>query len=409
VTTPLRFLHVTTFYPPYSFGGDGAYVHRLAHALATAGHEVDVLHSVDAYRLFHPAEPELAWPSHPGVTVHGLRSSRPWLTSLAAHQAGRPLFQTRDIQSVLDRRPYDVVHFHNISLFGPGILEMTPAAARPLTLYTTHEHWLVCPTHVLWKFNERACERPDCLRCTLHAKRPPQIWRYTGAIARATARVDLFLAPSRFTARMHAERGFSRPFEVLPLFVDLDGRDHRAGPRPHERPYFLFVGRLERLKGVETLIRALRSGPEADLLIAGTGADESRLKALASGDARIRFLGAVAQPDLGPLYAHALATCIPSLTYEIFPTVALESLARGTPIIAHDLGGLPEIVEDSGGGIVYRTDEALMAAMRRIIDEPALRREMGGKGASAVTKLWSRDAHLTRYLSVIDRTRGGRV
>jgi glycosyltransferase involved in cell wall biosynthesis len=307
---------------------------------------------------------------------------------------------------VLDRRPYDVVHFHNISLFGPGVLGMTPAAARPLKLYTTHEHWLVCPTHVLWKFNERACERPECLRCTLQARRPPQLWRYTGAIERAAAHVDLFLAPSRFTARMHADRGFCRPFEVLPLFVERDDRNHRAGPRPHERPYFLFVGRLERLKGVETLIRASRSGPEVDLLIAGTGADESRLKALAAGHPRIRFLGGIAQPDLGPLYAHALATCIPSLTYEIFPTVALESLARGTPVIAHDLGGLPEIVEDSGGGIVYRSDEALVAAMRRITDEPALRLEMGNRGARAVTEHWSREAHLTRYLNLIDRTKG---
>jgi len=409
VTAPLRFLHVTTFYPPYSFGGDGAYVHRLAHALAGAGHEVDVLHSIDAYRLFHPAEPEIAWPSHPGVTVHGLRSGSPWLTSLAAHQTGRPFLQARDIQSVLDRGPYDVVHFHNISLFGPGVLSMTPAIGRPLKLYTTHEHWLVCPTHVLWKFNERACERPECLKCTLQARRPPQIWRYTGALDRATAEVDLFLAPSRFTARMHAERGFSRPFEVLPLFVERDDSNHRAGPRPHARPYFLFVGRLERLKGVAALIRASRSGPEADLLIAGTGADESRLKGLAAGDPRIRFLGAVAPRDLGPLYAHALATCIPSLTYEIFPTVALESLAQGTPVIAHDLGGLPEIVEDSGGGIVYRTDEALVAALRRIVDEPALRLEMGHKGARAVTERWSRDAHLARYLNLIDAAKGKRA
>jgi glycosyltransferase involved in cell wall biosynthesis len=408
VTPSLRFVQVTTFYPPYSFGGDGAYVHRLSHALADAGHEVDVLHSVDAYRLFHPAEPDIAWPSHPGVTVHGLRSRTPRMTSLAAHQTGRPLLQTREIQSVFNRRPYDVVHFHNVSLFGPGVLGLTPAGARPVKLYTTHEHWLVCPTHVLWKFNERACERPECLKCTLQARRPPQFWRYTGAIAREAAHVDLFLAPSRFTARMHAERGFARPFEVLPLFVEPDLTDHRPGPRPHERPYFLYVGRLERLKGVEVLVRAARPGPDVDLLIAGTGSDESRLQALAGGDQRIRFLGGVTQRDLGPLYAHAIATCIPSLTYEIFPTVALESLARRTPVIAHDLGGLPEIVEDSGGGIVYRTAEALADAMRRMHEEPALRREMGDKGARAVSERWSRDVHLTRYLELIRGVRGGK-
>ncbi len=60
---PLRFCMVTTFYPPYHFGGDGVFVYRLTQALAERGHSVDVIHSVDAYRLQHPAEPEVAFHS----------------------------------------------------------------------------------------------------------------------------------------------------------------------------------------------------------------------------------------------------------------------------------------------------------------------------------------------------------
>ena len=55
----LKFLHLTTFYPPYSFGGDAMYIYRLCHALADERHQVDVVHSVDAYRLLHPAPPEV--------------------------------------------------------------------------------------------------------------------------------------------------------------------------------------------------------------------------------------------------------------------------------------------------------------------------------------------------------------
>ena len=58
---------------------------------------------------------------------------------------------------------------------------------------------------------------------------------------------------------------------------------------------------------------------------------------------------AVPRARLGPLYGHAVACCIPSVTYEPFPTVAIEAFARRTPVIAHDLGGLTEIVTDSGG------------------------------------------------------------
>jgi glycosyltransferase involved in cell wall biosynthesis len=303
----------------------------------------------------------------------------------------------------LNARRYDVIHFHNISLFGPGILALAPAGPPPIKAYTTHEHWLVCPTHVLWKFNERACERPDCLRCTLQAKRPPQLWRYTGLLGQASAHVDLFLAPSRFTARMHRERGFDRPFDVLPLFVDVPDDDWSEAPLPHPRPYFLFVGRLERLKGVDVLLRAAAAVPDADLVIVGAGSDEPRLKAMASSSPRVRFLGAMPQTALGPWYGHALACCIPSLTYEPFPTVAIEAFARRTPVVAHDLGGLTEIVEESGAGILYRTEAELVAGLRRIAADTDARTLMGERGHRAVSERWSRRAHLAQYFALLDR------
>ena len=410
MSEPLSFLHVTTFYPPYSFGGDGAYVHRLAHALADAGHRVDVVHSIDAYHLFHPDEPTVEWPSHERVTTHGLRTRTKWLTLIAAHQTGYPIFHLKEIQSILAGGRYDVIHFHNVSLFGPGVLSLEPPGRRPLKVYTTHEHWLICPTHVLWKYNSRPCERPECLTCVVRAGRPPQLWRYTGALGRAAASVDLFLAPSQFTAEMHARRGFGGRFDVLPLFVDVDADDWRRAPRPHERPYYLFVGRLERLKGADTLVRAMAAVPEVDLLIAGSGSEEDRLKTMASSlTSRVRFLGDVPQRDLGPLYGHALACCIPSLTFEVFPTVAIESMARGTPVIAHDLGGLTEIVEQSGGGVLYRTDEELIDALRRVAGEPSLRASLGERGRRAAASLWSKQAHLTRYFTLLDRAGASRA
>jgi hypothetical protein len=71
---PLNFLHLTTFYPPYSFGGDAMYLYRLSHALGDAGHQVDIIHCIDSYHLLHPAEPGIAFVGHPNVTTHGLRS-----------------------------------------------------------------------------------------------------------------------------------------------------------------------------------------------------------------------------------------------------------------------------------------------------------------------------------------------
>ena len=401
---PLNFLHLTTFYPPYSFGGDAIQLYRLCHALAAEGHHVDVIHCVDAYHLLHPADPPLQFAEHPNVVRHELRSPYKGLSPFLPQQSGQPWLKRDAIDAVLRERPYDVIHFHNISLLGPGVLAIEPPQGKAVKMYTTHEHWLICPTHVLWKFNSRPCEKPDCLRCTLQAKRPPQLWRYTGLLDRMARHVDQFVAPSRFTARMHAERGFSQPFAHLPNFIDRVDDDWRnPAPRPQDAPYFLFVGRLELIKGLQTLISVWDRVPQCDLLIAGTGAYEPELRAMSSGKPRIKFLGPLSQKDLGALYHHALACIVPSVTYETFGLTTVEAFARKTPAVVRDLGALPEAIEESGGGFTYRTDEELLAALGRIADSPVLRTDLGQKGYDAFVRLWCREAHLDGYVGHLER------
>ena len=401
----LNFLHLSTFYPPWSFGGDAIYIHRLARALGDDGHHVDVVHCRDAYDLLHPAPVPAAFADHPNVHVHALGTPLGRLGPLLAHQSGRPLLKTRQIADLLRRRQYDVVHFHNISLLGPGVLAIETPGATPVKLYTAHEHWLVCPTHVLWKFNREPCEQPQCLRCTLHARRPPQAWRYTGALDRAARHVHQFIAPSRFTVRSHAQRGFGPPMTALPYFVDRADRDWQVpGPRPQERPYFLFVGRLEAIKGLQTLIAAWARVPDFDLLVAGAGEYDEVLRAQAAGNARIRFLGHVPQDGLGALYVHAVACIVPSLVYETFGIIVIEAFMRKTPVIARDRGALTEIVEDSGGGILFRTEDELVAAVTRLGRAPEERQALGQRGYDAFLQCWSRQAHMPQYYALLEQT-----
>jgi glycosyltransferase involved in cell wall biosynthesis len=404
MSRPLNFLHLTTFYPPYSFGGDGVQIYRLAHALGDLGHQVDVIHCEDAYHLLHPAPPPIGFADHPNVRRHGLRSGYGALSPLLTQQTGMPWLKSKAIDEVLRSRNYDVVHFHNISLLGPGVLSIAQPEDRAVKLYTTHEHWLVCPTHVLWKFNRAPCDKPECFRCTLAAKRPPQLWRYTGLLERAAQHVDRFLAPSNFTMQMHAERGFSGAMACLPNFTDRADADwQEPAPRPHHQPYFLFVGRLELIKGLQTLIALWPRVPDCDLLVAGTGEYEPELRALAAGNPRIVFLGALPPSALGALNYHALACIVPSITYETFGLTSVEAFARKTPAIVRDLGALPEVVRESGGGFVYSTDEELLEAMGSLARSPALRAELGEKGYSAFLRLWTREAHLSMYFDFLKR------
>ena len=365
--------------------------------------------------MLHRNPPEIEYAEHPRVRRHELRTFTGGLSPLVAHQTGRPLVTSGRIREIFAAKRYDVVHYHNISLLGPGVLRFGPAGGGALKMYMTHEHWLICPMHVLWKFNRRPCEKPDCIRCSILGSRPPQWWRYTDLLARAARNVDQFVAPSRFTVRMHAERGFPQPVAHLPYFVDRSDPDwQRPAPRPQEKPYFLFVGRLERIKGLQTLIGLWqRHGPGYDLLVAGSGKFENELRAQAAGNPRIRFLGALPQSELGALYYHALACIIPSITFETFGMINIEAFSRKTPVIARDLGALPEIIEDSGGGFIYRTDEELLTAIHAIGGTPGLRTELGEKGYQALLRWWTMEAHMKMYFEflreIAERKFGGRA
>jgi len=100
----------------------------------------------DAYRPRVREQP-IAQSEQDGVVVHRLRSPFGMLSPMITQQTGWPGVKTSHLRAVLDC-DFDVVNFHNISLIGgPGILEMSRA---PVTLYTLHEHWLPCPTHIFW-------------------------------------------------------------------------------------------------------------------------------------------------------------------------------------------------------------------------------------------------------------------
>ncbi len=401
---PLNFLHLTTFYPPYSFGGDAMYLYRLSHALAEQGHHVDVIHCVDSFHLQHPGEPKIRFAEHSNVVRHELRSPYKSLSPLLTQQTGRPYLKYDTINKVLALRPYDVIHFHNTSLLGPKVLEIQSSHGRAVKLYTTHEHWLICPMHVLWKFNSRACEKPECLQCVIKGKRPPQLWRYTGLLDECARHVDQFVSPSRFTAQMHATRGFSQPVAHLPYFIDqVDDDWQNPGPRPQEKPYFLFVGRLEIIKGLQTVIPLWREVAGHDLLVVGSGHHSAELQQLAADNPNIRFLGAKSQKELGALYHHAAAVLVPSITYETFGIIIIEAFARKTPVIVRDLGALPEVVQDSDGGFVYRTDAELLDAIRQVAGNPELRSRLGQNGYEAFLKYWRREAHMKLYFEFLTK------
>jgi glycosyltransferase involved in cell wall biosynthesis len=179
--------------------------------------------------------------------------------------------------------------------------------------------------------------------------------------------------------------------------VDLAPRDVAAPP------YFLFVGRLEKLKGLQNLIPLFKEYPHAQLWIAGTGTYEAELREQAAGCPNIRFLGFQSGARFQELYRQAIAVVVPSVNYEVAPPlVVLEAFRQQTPALVWNIGSMPEIIEDSGGaGFVYEDIADLREKMDRLCADRALRDELGMRGYRVYMEELSVDAHLAGYFAVI--------
>jgi len=399
----LRFCMLTTFYPPFSFGGDAIGIQRFSRALTGRGHSVTVIVDTDAYNVLSPTpDPELT-PSTDGVEVIPLGSNYRKLSILLTQQTGHPVMQGKNIKRLLDEGQYDVIIYNNISLVGgPGLM----ACGDALKLYMAHEHWLICPSHVLWRHGRELCTGRECLRCVLHYRRPPQLWRYTGLLDRQQRHIDTFIAMSEFSRNKHREFGFPRDMEVVNYFLPDTGKAAPAtvDESPHDRPYFLFVGRLEKIKGLDDVIPVFNDYDQADLLIAGDGEYTGTLQNIAQGNPRVQFLGRIAPDELDKLYRHAIALIVPSVCYETFGIILIESFRQGTPVLARRIGPFPEIVARSNGGLLFDGPTDLADTMQQMQSDPEFREQLANHAREGFLKNWSEDAVIPRLLEVVHNT-----
>jgi len=285
---------------------------------------------------------------------------------------------------------YDLIHAH---------YWLSGVAARSL-----REVWgvpFVQMFHTLGHMKNRVAQRPAEMESDLRLHAETELMREADRIIAATL--------AERTQLQWLYRADVSCVEVIPPGVDLNlfyprpsiEAKARIGVKPNDK-LLLFVGRIEPLKGVETLLRAMailhRKGlpgyHHLCLSIIGGDAEESpslknvemqRLKHLRAelGIADlVTFLGAQDQDALPNYYAAAEAVVMPS-HYESFGMVALEAMACGTPVIASEVGGLAFLVRDGQTGfhVPDRDPEALANRICEVLTDPALRSRLGEQAA----------------------------
>jgi len=189
------------------------------------------------------------------------------------------------------------------------------------------------------------------------------------------AYVSRYLCVSDFVAGRLQAQGFPAA-KLLTHYIGIPLDGMIAPRRRSVQAPFLFVGRLVAKKGVDVLIAAMRilaeTGPDIRVEIAGDGPEAGRLRDLAAGLTTVSFLGWQTPEQLTGRLANCSAMLVPSREAENgdcegLPTVVLEALRAGVPVIATAHAGIPEIIRDGETGLlVPETDPAgLAAAIRR--------------------------------------------
>jgi D-inositol-3-phosphate glycosyltransferase len=219
------------------------------------------------------------------------------------------------------------------------------------------------------------------------------------------------------------ERVFVVPPGVdLSMFQPIDRTEARRKIGYRSGRLLLFVGRLERLKGVDVAIRALallrdRSHDDVRLLVLGEDSrrsddesEKSRLKAIALSEGvqdRVDFLGSVAHHELPYFYSAADVCVMPSYS-ESFGLVGLEAQACGTPVVGSDVTGLRSVVRDEVSGylVAGHNPAAYAEKIGRLLENPELAQQMGRRGRLLAQRFsWGRTADrlLPLFDAVIER------
>ncbi len=384
----------------YVRGGSDRYFFSLGELLEKQGHHVIPFASSQTQN-----QPTV-WSKY---FPEGVNFEKPSLRDISRFIYSAPAAKAID-RLVRDNQP-QIAHLHiYYGQLTSSILSPLQNAGIPV-IQTLHEYKLVCPIYSMishgevcedcqgqnfWKAVIKKCNRGSLSRSVLSA-----VEAYVSQQLGAVDLVDHFITVSDFQRRKLIELGV--PKEKLTRvhnFIDISD----VVPTQKQGEYFLYFGRLEKLKGIFTLVEAAAAIPDVPLIILGDGNARQELEAWIEerGITHIKVLGVKKGKELQEFIANSICSILPSEWYENCPLAVLESLAYGRPVIGTNIGGIPELIIDGVDGFIIPPQDTIELRARLVYlaqhRDEAL--EMGAKGREKVKTQFCAEKHYREILDV---------
>lgn len=305
----------------------------------------------------------------------------------------------------------DLAHLHiYYGQLTSSILTPLKRAGIPI-VQTLHEYKIVCPVYSLMSDNKicQACNGSNfwqatikrCNRGSIPRSLLSTIESYASHILGAVSKIDRFIAVSDFQRTKLVELGIPQEkITTVHNFIDLSN----ITPSQEVGDYFLFFGRLERYKGIFTLIEAASTLKDTPLLIVGDGNDRPEIEQIIEkqGLKHIKLLGFKQKEELQQLIKGSICTITPSEWYETFGLTLIESFAYGKPVIASRIGGMTEIITDGVDGYLIEPGNILelRSRMEWMSQNKAQALQMGSLGREKVAQKFNSKLHYQKLMKV---------
>ena len=366
----------------YQNGGSETYIFKLGEELQRRGHEVQYFGMEHEGRIV-------------GNRLECYTSNMDFHTGklkklLYPFRIVYSLEAKRKMGMVLRDMKPDVVHLNNINFqLTPSVIYAVRAyekktGKRVKIVYTSHDYQWGCPNHMMRIPSTGricfACRDGHFGNCSknrcIHNSRVKSL---LGTIEakfydkrRTYSMVDTIICPSEFMKKqLDTNPLLEKKTVMLRNFIDEDAG--KAVKRDTAKDYVLYFGRFAQEKGTQTLLKACKALPWIPFVFAGSGP----LQDLVDQTGNVTNKGFVTGDALKELIAGARFSVYPSEWYENGPFSVMESLVYGTPVLASDLGGAPELVQAGTTGEIFRGGdvEELTEHIKTLWENPELCRQ----------------------------------
>lgn len=393
----MKILHVMKTFAP--IGGVETYVLKLLPWLEKFGHE-----NVVIYQQEHPQKPSAAHCAAYHIPI-------------AENDGHGSEHQRRHIATVVERERPSVVYLHDV--YDPGIIRQVSELV-PCVGYV-HIFYPVCPGLAkLHRRTDQACQRaygwgcvPNIyLRRCASARHPRSVYhimRQTHHYLSLYRSLPRVVVASAYMRDLMVQNGvMPERIEILPPhFVTETDAAPEVRTVPDSSQIF-FAGRLEYEKGVPYLLKALSHVKTPyQLRVAGEGSLKPAYQKLAVElgiDDRVEFLGWIDDDALRVAYSQARVTVVPSIMPEPFGKVGIEAMANGCPVVAFDVGGIPDWLHHGSNGYLVPARDILALADRleQLLEDADLARRLGETGRKQVCTQYDPQAHVERLIEILE-------